>query len=241
MTTIAGYNLCATPCCGAIYRALNYRSMNFSAWEYWTDGYREGTLMPNDHGLRQCLCGALFLVKEMEFIEHVEETNAPHTSHVADTYLPVAIAQARTSEIELAARLDYWQLLNHPYRVLYRAHSDSKKAAWISANPDQRSWWQRICKAQPPKYVETINQPSTYPLYELSEMQRDNLKALLRLHEEELRNDNETRAELHRELGQFEQAMQALQEEPIDEGDFAKHLIWRLIISKVNAPMFYRI
>ena len=72
-------------------------------------------------------------------------------------------------------------------------------------------------------------------------MQSDNLKALLRLHEEELRNDNETRAELHRELGQFEQAMQALQEEPIDEGDFAKHLIWRLIISKVNAPMFYRI
>lgn len=241
MTSIAGYNLNATPCCGVIYKTLNYRSMNFSAWEYWTDGYREGTLMPNDHGLRQCLCGAFYLLKEMEFIEHVEEANAPHTAHVANTYLPVAIAQARTSEIELAARLDYWQLLNHPYRVLYRAHNDSKKAAWISSNPDQRSWWQRICKVQPPQYVEKVNQPFTYPLYELSEVQSDNLKALLRLHEEELRYDNETRAELYRELGQFEQAMQALQVQPIDEGDFAKHLMGRLINSKVNAPMFYRI
>lgn len=133
MTSIAGYNLSATPCCGVIYKTLNYRSMNFSAWEYWTDGYREGTLMPNDHGLRQCLCGAFYLVKEMEFIEQAEVSRAPHTARVQAADLSQVITTARTSEIELAARLDYWQLLNHPYRVRYRAHNDVKKAAWIAA------------------------------------------------------------------------------------------------------------
>jgi hypothetical protein len=31
--------------------------MNFSAFEYWKDGWRVQSPMPNDEGLRRCKCG----------------------------------------------------------------------------------------------------------------------------------------------------------------------------------------
>jgi hypothetical protein len=252
MTSIAGYNLNTTPCCGATYSTPRYRSMNFMAWEYWTDGYRDGSLMPNDHWLRQCKCGDCYLVGEMQFISQVEETDAPYTQRVASEDLPKAIANARTPEIELAARLDYWQDLNHPYRESYRAHRaaeeaatkaswESDKAAWEAANPDTRSWWQRFRKVPPPQYTQPISGPFTYPPYELSEAQRENLCALLSLHESEaVQIDYEARAELHRELGQFEHAMQALEEKPDDEKNKTHQLLKRLIKVKETAPMRYR-
>lgn len=245
MTSIAGYNLNATPCCGAIYSTPRYRSINFSAREYWTDGYRYGSLFSNDHGLRQCQCGDCYLVREMQFISEVEETETPYAAQVESEDLPKAIANARTPEIELAARLDYWQHLNHPYRDSYRAHRDAEDAAteatWIAVNPDRRTWWQRFRKVPPPKYVMTADRPFTYPPYELSEAQRENLNALLRLQENEaLKIDNQARAEMHRELGQFEQAAQALQEKPDDEKNTTQQLLKRLINQKEFAPMRYR-
>lgn len=245
MTSIAGYNLNASPCCGATYSTPRYRSMNFMAWEYWTDGYRDGSLMPNDHGLRQCQCGECYLVSEMQFICQVEETEAPYATHVASADLPKAIANARTPEVALAARLDSWQHLNHPYRDSYRAHRDAEEAAtqaaWTAANPDRRTWWQRFRKVPPPKYVMTADRPFTYPPYELSEAQRENLNALLRLQENEaLEIESEVRAEIHRELGQFEQAAQALQEKPNDIKNTTQQLLKRLIKQKETAPMRYR-
>lgn len=245
MTSIAGYNLKATPCCGTVYSTPRYRSINLSAWEYWTDGYRYGSLFSNDHGLRQCKCGGCYLVSEMQFISEVEETETPYAAQVESEDLPKAIANARTPEIELAGRLDYWQDLNHPYRESYRSHRDAEeaatKAAWIAANPDRRTWWQRFRKAPPPQYVRSADGPFTYPPYELSEAQRENLFALLSLHESEaVQIDHEARAELHRELGQFEQAMQALEEKPDDEKNTTQQLLKRLIKEKETAPMRYR-
>ena len=64
MTIVSGVRIVAAPCCGAHYAAPRYRSMNFMAFEYWTDGWREGSLMPNDEGLRRCTCGQFILMKE---------------------------------------------------------------------------------------------------------------------------------------------------------------------------------
>lgn len=252
MTSIAGYNLNTTPCCGATYRTPRYRSINFSAWEYWTDGYRYGSLFSNDHGLRQCQCGDCYLVSEMQFICQVEESEVPYTARVASEDLPKAIASARTPSIELAARLDYWQELNHPYRESYRAHRaaeeaatkaswESDKAAWEAANPDTRSWWQRFRKVPPPQYTQPISGPFTYPPYELSDEQRDNLKALLRLNDNgDIELNPQTLAELHRELGQFEQAAEALRLIPENKTDVTTRLLKKLVKNKEIAPMRYR-
>jgi len=51
MTISKGLRVVAAPCCGARYAAPRYVSMNFMAFEYWTDGWRDGSLMPNDEGL----------------------------------------------------------------------------------------------------------------------------------------------------------------------------------------------
>lgn len=245
MTSIAGYDLRATPCCGATYSTPRYRSMNFMAWEYWTDGYRDGSLMPNDQGLRQCKCGNFYLCSEMKWICKVEDTDAPYTADVAPDELPQAIAQARTPEIEIAARLGYWQHLNHDYRERYRAHRDAEEAAteaaWHTANPDRRSWWQKFRKVPPPQYVMTADRAFTYPPFELSDAQRENLNALIRTQETEPKQlDSLTRAELYRELGRFDEASRALSELPEDDKNVTRRLMVRLVKEKETAPMRYR-
>jgi hypothetical protein len=246
MTRAVGYNIFITPCCRTTYSRPNYRSINFSAWEYWTDGHRDGSLMPNDHGLRQCQCGNYYLLIELSHIATVESTDTPSTVRVPPNNLPDAIAQARTPEIEVAARLDYWQHLNHAYRDRYRVHRDAEeqatKAAWNAANPDTRSWWQKFRKNLAPKYVRPADSPFTYPHFELTSVQLDNLQSLLRLHDSDAINLNcEILAELYRELGQFAQAAQAL--EKLDEKDQSEtsRLILMLIQKKETAPMRYRI
>lgn len=252
MTSIAGYALNITPCCGTTYSTPRYRSINFSAWEYWTDGYREGALFSNDQGLRQCKCGNFYLLTELTSIGQVEESDVPHTVRVATADLPKAIAQARTPKIELAARLLHWQALNQPYRARYRAHRDAEeaatqaaweagKAAWEAANPDTRSWWQRFRKVPRPQYTQPKSGPFTYPPYELSDEQGDNLRALIRLNANgDIELHPLTLAELHRELGQFEQAAEALRLAPDKEGDVTTRLLKKLVKEKEIAPMRYR-
>jgi hypothetical protein len=50
VTIISGVRIVAAPCCGARYAVPRYLSVNFMASRYWTDGWREGSLMPNDEG-----------------------------------------------------------------------------------------------------------------------------------------------------------------------------------------------
>lgn len=245
MTRISGYYINAAPCCDARYSSPRYSSMNFSAWEYWTDGYSDSSLMPGGHGLRKCKCGNFFLLAELKKTELVDETDVPYPDSVDPQELPQAIAQARTPFIELAARLDYWQHLNHPYRERYRAHRDAEeaatKAAWIAANPDRRTWWQRFRKVSPLQYVRPSDSPFTYPPYELSEAQRENLNAMLRLHESKaVQIDHQARAEMHRELGEFEQAAEALRNVEEKDRGVTSRLINKLAKDKETAPMRYR-
>ncbi len=246
MTTIAGYNISAAPCCGKTYRTIRYRSMNFAAWEYWTDGYTEGGLMPNGFGLRKCLCGAFYLRSEMVDLDQVDETELENPSRVQAEDLPNAIAEARNVQVEMAARLEYWQHLNHSYRESYRAHREAEeaatKAAWESANPDTRSLWQKIRKVPAPTYIRPSNSPFTYPPFEPSQGQQKNMRALLEL----LNKTDKRRAylqeiiELHRELGEFEQSAKALAEyEEKDQGTTSKLLV-KLVKDREKAPMRYR-
>lgn len=228
MTRIAGYILYATPCCGAEYCGFNYLSMNFTArGGYWTDGWRDVSLMPNGEGLRRCSCGNFYLLQELRVISRTETADAPLTQEVDGEDLPLAIAHARTPAIECAARLQFWRHLSHPYRESYRTHRDAEdaavvavaeaaKAQWEACYPDKRNWWQRLTNVPPPIYQADKNKTRaiTFPAFRVSDVQRDNMNALLQLAKKQGNGliDLVIQAELHRQLGQFDAAQQALKD-----------------------------
>lgn len=248
MTRITGYFIKANPCCGTVYSTPRYGSINLSAWAYWTDGYKEGALMPDGYGLSQCKCGNFYLLRELVTISEGDTADAPSPAYVKPEDLPKAIASARNSEIELAARLDYWQHLNHPYRDQYRAHRDTEEAAteaaWETANPDQRTWWQRFRNAKrAPEYLPSPDRPVTYPSFDPSDEQRANMLSLLRLLGT---GDYPQRyafeiAELQRELGQFYEATQSLKAINMEDAGFAGKLLAELIEGREAAPVRYRL
>jgi len=246
MTSFSGYYINGAVCCGARYSTRRYRSMNFMSSALWTDGYREQPLMPNDHGLRRCKCGNYFLQRELVTISEVDETDEPLAPRVPPEDLPTAIAQARTQAVELAARLDYWQHLNHAYRDLYRKHRDAEdaatQAAWEAANPDQRTAWQKLRNMdRKPRYEPALERPITFPVFEASPTQCENMLALLGLIDtaDESKRHAFTRVELHRELGQFNEARQALV--LVDQEDIASvcRLAMQLIDQCHAAPVRY--
>jgi hypothetical protein len=142
--------------------------------------------------------------------------------------------------------MDYWQHLNHTYRDLYRAHRAAEdaatQAAWEAANPDQRTAWQKLRNMdRRPRYEPALERPITFPVFEASLTQRENMMALLGLIDtaDEAKRHAFTRAELHRELGQFDEARQAL--ERIDQEDIASvcRLASQLIDQCHAAPVRY--
>jgi hypothetical protein len=246
MTSYSGYYINGAACCGARYSTRRYRSINFTSSALWTDGYRERSLTPNDHGLRRCKCGNYFLQSELITISEVDETDEPLAPRVPPEDLPAAIAQARTQTVELAARLDYWQHLNHAYRDLYRKHRDAEdaatQAAWEAANPDQRTAWHRLRNMdRRPRYEPALDRPITFPVFEASTAQRENMLALLGLIDtaDEAKRHAFTRVELHRELGQFDEAREALT--LVNQGDYPAlcRISVQLIDEKHAAPVRY--
>ena len=69
MTRVSGRKLIASPCCHTLYAMTSYMSINYSSFAFWTDGKRDGSLMPNDSGLRKCQCGNYFLQSEAVKLE----------------------------------------------------------------------------------------------------------------------------------------------------------------------------
>ena len=260
MTRIAGYRLGAAPCCGAHYRRPVYASRNFSASEYWTDGYREGSLMPNDHGLRACRCGQFFVLDELQDLGLTDQREVPLTARVAALDLRRAIAQAPSLQVMRAARLDHWLEHNHPYRVRYRAHRKAEiqtQAPHPQPQPLMRpsatapqtvrpapTVRPRLEVVSPPPHAAPIAAalPPTFscPAYLPSQTQQDNLRALLSLDTEHGQVLHPLqKAELLRELGAFEPAAQALQQIPTE----VRHGLWQVLTALVqlrqNAPMRY--
>ncbi|MEY3637316.1 MAG: hypothetical protein RIR68_449 [Pseudomonadota bacterium] len=247
MTSIAGYTLAAAPCCRKIYSIPRYRSMNFSASEYWTDGYADGRLMPGGYGLRKCVCGAFYLASELLELVDADESKIDFTSHAQPEDLPQAIATARHAEVELAARLEYWHELNHAYRQSYRAHRDAEEAAtqaaWELANPDSRSFWQKLRKEPAPAYTRPPNSPFTYPPFEPSPVQKANMRALLQLLESLDKRESYLQEiiELHRELGEFDEAAKALDEYEEKDRNRVSKLLSDLVQGRERAPVRYRL
>lgn len=248
MTIARGVRILAAPCCGQRYAFPRYVSMNFMAFEYWTDGWREGSPMPNDEGLRRCKCGRFFLIKDTVEVDTAETSDLPHMEHVAAEALGECISNADSPELELAARLSLWHQLNHPFRSQYRQHRDAEevatKAAWDAANPDRRNWWDRLLRRKAPCYVRPQESPYTYPAFQPSPEQHQNMQrltALLISHPATTGHGYRLKlAELYREQGRFDDAMKVIQSVDESGADVTRKLILFLIKERQSAPTRYR-
>lgn len=254
MTRAVGFQAWAAPCCGAQYAFPKYVSMNFSAWAYWTDGWRDQSPMPNDVGLRLCKCKQFVLLKNMVKVDGEVDVAAstilPFMEHVSDDLLPKCIAQACNEEMEVAARLKYWRHLNHDYRDGYRLHRDAEEAAteaeWKAANPESRSRWDKLLRRKPPFYSRPANSPFTYPSFEPTDLQLGNMKRLSEILSDwsalsrcGYRYVTEL-AELYREQGRFKEAESTIQSIADNEVGVTSNLIATLINEKKIAPVRYR-
>lgn len=249
MTRVRGVRILAAACCGQEYAFAQYASMNFSAFEYWTDGWRVGSLMPNDEGLRRCKCGRFLLTKNLVEVGTAGSSDLPRMDHVADDALGECIANADSEEVEIAARLELWRHLNHPYRERYRRHRDKEdaatKAAWEAANPDRRNWWDKLRGRKAPIYRRSQNSSWTYAPFVPSPEQLQNMQRLTELlisgsTDSACRRQLEL-AELYREQSRFETAKRVLDGIPEREMSVAGKLINMLIGERQSAPTRYRI
>lgn len=245
MTSISGYYVKGAVCCGARYKTPRYASINLMSSAFWSDGYREQSLMPNDHGLRRCKCGRFILQRELVEMAEVYESDLPRPPSVPPEDLPLAIAHAGSPAVELAARRDYWQHLNHAYRDLYKAHRDAEdaatQAAWEAAHPDQRTSWQKLRKFErSPMYRRMPHRSITFPVFKASVAQRENMLALLGLIRASGENCDFETVELHRELGQFDEAARALKGIQEDISSNLLKLSAELIEGEQAAPVRYR-
>lgn len=250
MTRTRGVRIVAAPCCGARYVLPNYLSMNFSAFEYWTDGWRYGSLMPNDEGIRRCKCGALVMTKDLVQLETAATSDLPLIANVLDEELPECIAKATGEEMELAARLQYWRYLNHPYRQLYRQHREAEeamaKAAWEAAHPDPRTLWDKLCRRKAPRYVRPTNSPCTIPPFEANAEQTKNMARLSDMFQDwaaEARGCDGylMLAELYREQGRIEEARTAIAKIADQDKGVESDLLVKLIDKEEVAPVRFRL
>ena len=236
MTSVTGYWIVGAPCCGARYKRPRYGSINLMSAAFWTDGYREQSLMPNDHGLRRCQCGRFMLQRDLVDMAEEIQSDLPLAPRVAPQELPLAIAQA----IAQADRPD-------AYRALYRAHRDAEdaatRAAWerdhkAAASHERRLWQRLLKKPYQPSYHPAPDRPITFPAFEATAVQRENMQALLGLLADGPQQAY-TRVELHRELGQFDAAAQALHSCKQADSPWLYALSAKLIGERQSAPVRY--
>ena len=207
--------------------------------------------MPNDVGLRQCVCGQFFLRQQMVQVGQVAREEAAHlrplyTVTVPDALLPHCIATASSERVEVAARLNYWRSLNHPYRARYRDHRAAEEAAtqaaWQATHPPADTDASPADKPQ--VYNRPPNSPVTCPAFEPTEEQIRNMERLADIFLEQHHASGGRYAldlaELYRELGRFEEAahmLATLSEE--DQQDASVQLMGRLLREQQTAPMRY--
>ena len=244
MTRISGVLVLTAPCCGAQYTAPHYQSMNFSAWESWTDGWHDWRLLPHDDSLRRCQCGRYLLASELRQTGSASESPFPRAPRVPFAQLPDCIAHAhhtRHHALEIAARRSYWQQLNHPWRDTYRQCQQAARqadeaaiTAWRAANPGPA-----------PSIHHAELAPLSLPPFQPTDSQLDNMARLIELLHRQSAGAPLSpflvieQAELYREQSQFDAASRILSTLPEKDVDAAARHIAQCIGLRKNAPTCY--
>ncbi len=246
---IRGWQIYATPCCGSRYAFPRYLSMNFMAFENWTDGWRSQSLMPNESGLRWCQCGEFVKLDDLIEVGVEESTGLPEMREIPPSLLPECISTAKDDETEIKARFAYWRHLNHAYRERYKAYRDNEEGAtreaWESDQLEKRSWWKRALRLPLPEYQRPPDSIFSFPSFEPSDIQIENMTLLAKRLRNIQRSDPGAHAlalaELYRELGRFDEAKQQIQRVPQEQRGTTCRVIEEFIDSRDTAPVRYRI
>lgn len=206
--------------------------------------------MPNDEGLRRCSCGQyLIWHKDMRRLDWAESANLPYLTPIPEYRLQQCVSDTLGSRLELPARLAYWRSLNQRHRdAFYSLREQQKLAAkrhefdWYLANPDRRTWWQKLMRYPAPVYLRSASQPLLMPHFEPTTVQTENMQQLSELiaTDSEAFSDVMTLAELQRQLGRFDETLETLQQVPVDQQNEMFTLIRHLAEGKNRAPALLR-
>lgn len=248
MTMIRGARIRATQCCGKQYASPRYLSMNFMAFAFWTDGWRENSLMPNESGLRQCDCGAYVRLRDMVDISEQEQSDFPSLRQIPGHLLQDCIESAEDEDMEILARFAYWRHANHDYREKYKAHRDAEeeenKLAWDAGQRETQSWWKRTLRLSTHEYVRSATSRFTVPSFEPSDIQIENMTILSdKLLASQIDNPMAYAldlAELYRELGRFEEAQIQINKIPENETGNTSRIITEYIEKRETALIRFR-
>ena len=209
--------------------------------------------MPSGGGLRKCKCGEFYLLADAIAMGLAPDSDTPPAQFILAADLADA-TQSRNKSIELAARREYWRFLNHDYRDLYRAHREEEDKAsqamweseWNIANPDTRSWSRKLIDSisftKPAAPPQMPNKPFSVPLYQPTQLQRENMSRLLDLllegGNQKFDADPLELAELYRQLAQPHEAMNVLQ--ACTEVGATFRVARQMVDADICAPVRYR-
>ena len=232
MTRVSGTHIIAAPCCGREYATSAYSSINFGALEYWTDGAAVGSLAPQDGGLRRCACGRCFLIGEAErlfFIPKICEQDDLPSRFADDGVLNRLLSWVRKSGRgqrrpqtpdpaksplrfeDVQPSPESWP---RPERV-----AETALEQVIEQSIDQPAlntmarllWWRHLNHPYREVYRRVRDSgQDAYPPFEPTDAQIQNMRALLALLSRDAAQHRVQIAELHRELGEFDRAREAL-------------------------------
>ena len=225
MTRIAGNAIIAPPCCQTSLTTLRYASMNFSAFEHWTDGRAVGGLMTQDGGLCKCTCGRYFLLSQTEeigFLPNRKSRPPPNWDKVSLLTRVMGKAQAERQralemydtrpEAEIAAEeavLPPAAIAVHdPELPEVIAQAQSDRAMLVVA---RRRYWRYLNDDFREAYRERKEANAAGPApYRPTSLQRENMQQLILMLQDKPSPDWLEVAELHRELGKPDNALECL-------------------------------
>ena len=255
MTRISySYRIVQAPCCDAEYRTNIYTSINFTAYEYWTDGQNVNSLFPSDGGLRLCTCGQYFLLQNCDHLRVISEAKprAPNgwqevKNNWWDRFLHrpsindiMRNYDTRTEE-EITASLKNMpieaQVISESDLPIVIEKCEGNREILIEAR--RRLW--RVMNDPFRKVYRAHNEisPETYPSYEATYEQKENMLELAYLLEESYSPNWLEVAELCREVGDMGAAKEALKfSSKTDKILF--DVVGELIATNYTGPVLYR-
>lgn len=254
MTRISySHRIVQAPCCEAEFRTNIYTSINFTAYEYWTDGQNVNSLFPSDGGLRLCTCGQYFLLQNCDHLRVIPE--------------PKPRAPKGWQDI----KNNWWDRLLHRPTINdilrnYDTRSDEEIAVSVRDMPTEA---QTISESELPMVIEKCEgkreiliearrrlwrsmndpfrkmyrahreiSPETYPPYEATYAQKENMLMLAYLLEESYSPNWIEVAELCREVGDMGAAKEALKLSNKSDKKLAD-VVGELIYMNYSGPVRY--
>lgn len=262
MTRVSGTNIIKTPCCGVLLATPAYSSINFMAWEYWTDGYGDATLAPGGEGLRRCICGRCFLLGTAEHIKTIRTPKPPaplgwesrqdnwwnrllgreSREEILDRYdiRPVAEIEAEQNSIppdpKYLANSELQALIESEIADV-RITETARRLYWRHLNEPFREVYRAFREAHKGE-VDATGDSATFPDYQPSAEQTQNMEQLVKLLEASASPKWLELAELYRELGDMDAAARALSHITGDQ-ERLHFVIEKLLLLKVRCPVMF--